>query len=114
MQTVTVKLGKTYKLAFGTKALRVFERESDRTVAQLGERFGVDTIATLIHAGMVYHHPEVTADDVDDILDKYLESGGDIEPVMATISEAIGSCGWFSSPTKAAPTTKDSGKTPVE
>jgi hypothetical protein len=114
MQTVTVTVGKKYRLAYGTKALRVFEREADKPINELGERFGVDTIATLLHAGMVYNHPEVTADDVDEMLDKYLESGGDIQPVMTTISEAIAACGWFASPTKATASTKDSGKTPAE
>jgi len=114
MQTVTVKLGKPYRLAYGTKALRVFEREADRPINEIGERFGVDTIASLLHAGMVYNHPEVTVDEIDEMLDAFLEKGGDLDPVMTAISETVSACGWFANPTKAAPSGKASGATPVE
>lgn len=113
METVTVKLDKSYRLAYGTKALRVFEREVGRPVNEMGANFGVDTIAALLHAGMVYHHPEVTTDDVDDMIDSFLDKGGDITTVMEPISEAIAKCGWFASPSKGV-STKVSGAKPAE
>jgi len=114
MRETKVKIGKPYTLAFGTKALRRFERESDIPINELGNRFGVDTIACLLYAGMVYHHPEVTMDDIDEMLDTFLEKGGDIEPVINGISDAVVSSGWFANPTKAAPTAKASSETPAE
>lgn len=114
MREVKVKIGKTYTLAFGTKALRVFERELGRPINELADNFGVDVVVALLHAGMVYNHPEVSADDVENMLDSFLEKGGDITPVIAAVSEAIMACGWFGNPTQATVSTTDSGGTPAE
>lgn len=120
MKDVRVKLvgtdgkPKSFTLAFGTKALRRFERESEVGISDLSKRFGVDTIACLLYAGMVYYHPEVTMDDIDDMLDTFLEKGGDIEPMMTVITDAVTTSGWFANPTKAAASTSGSGEKPAE
>ena len=115
-KTHRVKLGKQlYPLKFGNKALRVYEKEAEASVADLyGKTFGVGTITYLLHAGMVYDNPEVTLDDIDEMLDTYLEGGGDISPLVEVISEALAESGWFTNPTKASPSTKDSGAKPAE
>lgn len=112
-----VKVGKTfYSLKYGTKALRRYEGEADLPITALAtNRFGISTIVYLLHAGMVYEDPDVTLDDLDAILDDFLESGGDIGPIMETITEALAESGWFSgNPTKASDSTKDSGKKPAK
>jgi hypothetical protein len=114
-KTHRVKLGKQlYTLRYGNKALRVYEREAEASVADLyGKTFGVGTITYLLHAGMVYDQPEVTLDDIDDMLDTFLAEGGDITAVTKVITDALAESGWFSNPTKASPSTKDSGGNPA-
>jgi hypothetical protein len=104
-----------YVLKFGNKALRVYEREAEASIADLyGKTFGVGTITYLLHAGMVYDHPEVTLDDLDEMIDEFLTEGGDITVVTKVITEALAESGWFANPTKASASTKDSGAKPAE
>lgn len=118
MESCTVKLDKSYRLSFGTKALRQYERDGGRSVADFQSDFGVGTVTYLIHAGLVYDHPEITLDDVDDMIDTFLEKGGDIVPVIETVIDAVMKSGWFQpvNPTKATASRsgKGSGATPAE
>jgi hypothetical protein len=123
MKEVTVKLcdekgkPKSYKLGFGTKALRTYERDGGRSIVNLQDDFGVGTIVYLLHAGMVYEYPELTLDDVDNIVDTFLEDGGDITPIIGKVVDTVVASGWFqpTNPTtaKASPSGKDSGETPA-
>jgi len=112
-----VRIGKSwYTLRYGNKALRRYEEVAKATVADLGgTTFGVGTITYLLYAGMVYEHPYVTLDDVDEMLDTYLEAGHDITKIVSVVTEALSESGWFQvSPTEASASTKDSGETPAE
>ena len=112
-----VKFGKKfYTLKYGTKAMRVYEREAEAPITDLtGRNFGIATIVYLLHAGMVYEHPEVTVDDLDEMLDEYVEGGGDVTPIVEKITTALSESGWFTeNPTKASASTKDSGESPAE
>jgi len=117
MKECTVKLDKSYKLGFGTKALRVYERDGGRSIANLQNDFGVGTVIYLLHAGMVYDYPEITLDDVDALVDSFIEKGGDMTPVITKLVDTVVASGWFqpANPTtaKASPSGKDSGETPA-
>ena len=116
MESCTIKLDKSYKLSFGNKALRTYERDGGRSVANFQDDFGVGSITYLIHAGMVYDYPEVSLDDVDDLLDAFLDKGGDITPIITKIVETVTASGWFQkvNPTTKARSGKDSSETPAE
>lgn len=99
MREVTVTLDKPYVLAFGTKALRRLEEATGCPVYAIAEQqLGVSWLVDALWSGLVYNHPDLTIDDVDAIIDTYLENGGDIGPVIEAIVEAMSASGWFARP----------------
>lgn len=72
---VTLTAGDTtYTLYAGNRALRMIEREtgtsllalfSDQGMAELG----IGTVTTIVKGLLSKHHPDLTMDDVDDIID---------------------------------------------
>lgn len=60
--------GKTYTLVFGNRALRLIERELGKPVGQMDED-SISDLTVMIWAGLQRHHPALTVNDVDDIID---------------------------------------------
>ncbi|MBL4621022.1 MAG: hypothetical protein JKY89_01350 [Immundisolibacteraceae bacterium] len=62
---------KNYELRYSFKALRKIEKDFGVKISEL-DKIGLDSMESLskvFHAGLIHHHPEVTADESDEILD---------------------------------------------
>lgn len=67
-----VACGQTYTLYAGNRALRLVERELGMTFMEALEcldRLDLNVITTILWAMLRKHHPEITLDEVDDIID---------------------------------------------
>ncbi|GLQ36752.1 hypothetical protein GCM10007908_03720 [Rhizobium albus] len=68
-------LGKSYTLKLGTKAMRKIEIAVGKPMPVIGkmldkeETASIDLVAKVFWGALQHHHPEVSVDDVDDILD---------------------------------------------
>ncbi len=74
--------GKKYKLFFDNRAFRTVEKSMGRPLSLMQD--SVSDFTILLHAGLGRHHPELSADDVDEIIN---ELGYDA--MMEVLSEAI-------------------------
>lgn len=64
--------GKTYTLYAGNRALRLVERELGMTFLEALERLDrvdLNVITTMLWAMLQKHHPDISLEDVDDIID---------------------------------------------
>lgn len=100
---VTLAAGsKTYTLYAGNRALRMIERETGTSLIALFsedgiEQLGIGTITTLVWGLLQRNHPDLTLDDVDDVID---DAGYDA--VMEAVGQAL---------EVAMPTTQGGGQT---
>lgn len=68
-------LGQTYTLKFGNGAVRHIENETGMSFAQVGavlsdpEKATMTVLTVAFHGALRRHHPGLTLDDVDDIID---------------------------------------------
>lgn len=68
-------LGQSYTLKFGNGAVRHIENETGMTFAQVGvaladpEKATLTVLTVAFHGALRRHHPELSLDDVDDIID---------------------------------------------
>lgn len=87
---VPLKVGDaTYILYGGNRALRMIERDTGKSVVALFSEqglaeIGVGTLTSITWALLTRHHPDLTVDDVDDIID---DAGYD--KVMDAIGKAL-------------------------
>ena len=70
---ITLHVGdQTFVLYAGNKALRMLERETGKSVIEIFDevdRGSVDLMTTALWAMLQSRHPELTIDDVDDLID---------------------------------------------
>lgn len=70
---VTLQAGEnTFVLYAGNRALRLIERESGKPLPDLleyMERGSVGAMTTVLWAMLQHHHPDMTVDNVDDLID---------------------------------------------
>ena len=62
----------TYTLYAGNRALRLMERETGQPLMELVDRFEqveISLVTTILWALLQRHHPELSIDDVDDVID---------------------------------------------
>src|SRR5690606_6428981 len=88
---------KQWTLHFGNKARQLAERELKRPITTIGEQVGATEMTVLLWAALQKHHPGLTIDDVDDIIDA---AGLDV------VAEALGKAAEASLPKAVA----DSGE----
>ncbi|MDE3797595.1 hypothetical protein I7G59_09675 [Sinorhizobium meliloti] len=68
-------LGKTWTLKMGTKAMRKIEVVTEKPMPVVGkmltseETASIDLMTKVFWGGLITHHPDVTVDDCDDIMD---------------------------------------------
>lgn len=113
MKAVPIEVsGKPYKLYFGNRARRLFQRETGQSIAAL-ESPGDQETTVAIWAALQQHHPALTVEDVDDLLDAepeelpkafvralYVAVGKDPAEAEEALADATG---------KEAPTPKTTG-----
>jgi hypothetical protein len=99
MNISIITLDKKREIAYGTRALKIIEHEIGRPLSALGSDIGVTEVSALLYAGLAQLDRSITADEVDDLLDAYLEGGGSAQILGDTVSSAIGASGWFTNPT---------------
>lgn len=61
--------GKTYRLYYGNRSIRLLEKTLGKTFAQFDGN-SVEEITTAVWCGFQQYHPEMTMDDVDLIMDE--------------------------------------------
>lgn len=64
----------TYTLYAGNRALRMIEREAGKSLIALFSDeglndLGIGTVTTIVKGLLSKHHPDLTIDDVDDVID---------------------------------------------
>lgn len=82
--------GNHYRLYYGNRAFRMAERESGESFIKLMSSFDVtdpkeirwENLTLLVWAGLQQYHPELSMDDVDDIIDGVGTS--EIMPIVTT------------------------------
>lgn len=68
-------LGQSWTLKLGTGAMRSIENAAGKSISAVGDELGNETTATITLMAIVFqealrkHHPDVTADRCDDIID---------------------------------------------
>lgn len=81
---------RTYTLYTGNRALRLMERETGEGLFSIVERFDsierieIGLLTTILWACMARHHPDLSLDDIDDVID-----AAGYEAVTAAIGTAI-------------------------
>jgi hypothetical protein len=82
--------GKSRTLRFNARALRLLERESGKSVFQLiDEASRLTTTAVLLWAGLRAENPELTLEQVDELLDGYMGLGHQYFELLEPIAEAL-------------------------
>jgi len=99
VKITTITLDKPRSIAYGTRALKLIERELGRPLSSLGTNVGVTEVSALLYAGLAQLDHDITPDAVDDLIDAHLDGGGVIQPIADAVSEAIAASGWFANPT---------------
>lgn len=79
----------SYTLYAGNRALRMIERETGKSLIALFSddglnELGIGTITTIVWGLLQRSHPDLTVDDVDDVID-----GAGYEAVMDAVASAL-------------------------
>lgn len=87
--------GKSYRLVFGNRALRLVEKQLGRSFTEIDEG-SINDLTVLIWAGLQRYQPELGIEDVDDLIDEvgYAALGSLVEKAMsAALPEGAGDLG---------------------
>jgi hypothetical protein len=79
----------TYTLYAGNRALRMIERETGKSLIALFsddglEEIGIGVLTTLVWGLLQRDHPDLTLDDIDDVID-----AAGYDAVMEAVSQAL-------------------------
>ncbi|MBT9134784.1 MAG: hypothetical protein DDT38_01526 [Firmicutes bacterium] len=61
-------LGREYTICFDNRAFRTAEKSMGHSLSAMQDSIG--SLTTLLHAGLSRHHPKISIDDVDEIVDE--------------------------------------------
>lgn len=78
----------TYVLYAGNRALRLMERETGQPLLELTDRLeqiDISLVTTLLWTLLQRHHPDLSVDDCDDVID-----AAGYEAVMTAVTDAMG------------------------
>lgn len=99
--TVDVTLGKRNRpLRFDLAAIQAAERTLEQPIfAALRDVHQMSSVAivTLLWAGMRHNEPNQTPAKVGQLVEAYLEDGGELSTLMRAIDEALSASVWFRS-----------------
>jgi hypothetical protein len=106
VRDVEIVLDKPRTLRFTLGALRDLQRVSGQPlhqfVATMGE-VSIDHLLWTIWAGLKHAWPKLTVEQTQPLIEKYLENGGTLPELMATVNEAFLQCGLFGAPAGEEP-----------
>jgi hypothetical protein len=89
--------GQTRELKYSYGAIRAAEREAGVGFAKLisPERQGFDSMCILTWAGLRHENKRQTVDQVEKMLDRYIEDGGTLTALGIVVSAALMESGVF-------------------
>lgn len=87
-------------IAFGARGIRAVESVLERPITELGKALGINEIVALVYGGLRQLDATVTVELVEDALDAHIASGGSVQDIAESITDALGASGWFGNPTR--------------
>src|SRR4051812_9393367 len=95
-----LKIGdKSFKLVFSFRAIAALEEAYDLPIKKIAARMQsaedvrIVDLRNLLWAAMREHHPDMTLDDVFDVLNGFLTEQGDLGEIMNTTFAAFNAAG---------------------
>jgi hypothetical protein len=92
---LTLKDGTTLSLKYSFKAIRFFEKLTGGNFFgdSANGRIGADYLAAGLAAGLLWRSPHVKQDDVDSMIERHMDAGGDLPALIEGLMEALKKAG---------------------
>ena len=90
MKSYPIELGGNMRnLRYGFNAFVAFEEATGDSIMNIGGTVTIKMLRALIWAGLRWEDKSLTVDAVGDMVDEYMEEGGDLETLMKSVTTAI-------------------------
>ena len=83
--TLVILEGKEFYLRFTLNSMRMLEKTYGIKIDTISDELDLSKVQALLHVGMRKHHPELTFEEVGDLVDM-----SNINMVVDKLSEALG------------------------
>ena len=86
-----MKDGSTLSLKYSFKAIRFFEKLTGQHFFgdSASGRIGADYLSAGIASGLHWKNPSIKTDDVDSIIERHMDAGGDLPALIEGLMEAL-------------------------
>lgn len=92
---IRFKADKEYVLEYRFKSIRQLEAAAGKSISELlSNKMGFETMGLFIWAGLLVHNKDISVEQVDDIIDKYLDEGNDFSSLMEMATQAFEDAGF--------------------
>jgi hypothetical protein len=98
MIPITIELDRVRHIRYPWRAIVDAEKLSRKGLPLLLVSPGVETVITLLWAGLVTEDPKLTMEQTGDILERYLEAGNSLQEIEKAIIDGLKAGGWVTEP----------------
>ena len=88
-KTVLIELDKARRLKYDVNAFVAIEEALGTTLGRAFRSPGLREVRALLWAGLQWEDRDLTPEDVGDIIQTYLENGGDLDKLTDAIRKAL-------------------------
>lgn len=86
---------------YNSRAARLLERACNGNIDQvLGRGKSVEASVLLVCYGLLHADPKMTEDKAADLLDEFIDAGGDVVDLTVTLYKALSASGVYGKPAK--------------